>query len=92
MGQLCDDESQEALSATSAMKMQLDMIDCVRVALSGLKESQAFYEEVLSSLPQFVVCGPQSAGKSSVIRRISGVSLPEASTVCTRVATMVQIR
>ena len=47
---------------------------------------------ILTVLPQFVAVGPQSAGKSSVIRRVSGVALPEASTLCTRIATMVQMR
>jgi len=80
--------------ASDAMKAMLDTIDKVRAVLSGLKgpPDQMFYEELLGSLPQFVACGPQSAGKSSVIRRISGVALPEASTLCTRIATMVQMR
>ena len=75
----------------------LDTIDEIRTTLGGLKgaSDQAdsdFYEEILAVLPQFVAVGPQSAGKSSVIRRVSGVALPEASTLCTRVATMVQMR
>ena len=77
--------------SAATMKALLDTIDKVRASLSGLKDN-SFYEELLSSLPQFVVCGPQSAGKSSVIRRISGISLPEASTLCTRMATLVQLR
>ena len=77
---------------TSKMKDTLDTIDKVRSALGGLKTSQHFYEELLASLPQFVACGPQSAGKSSVIRRVSGVSLPESSTLCTRIATLIQMR
>jgi hypothetical protein len=81
------------LSSTK-MKEMLDTVDKVRATLGGLKNSNStdFYEELLSSLPQFVACGPQSAGKSSVIRRVSGVSLPEASTLCTRIATIIQIR
>jgi len=80
--------------ASSSMQCKLDTIDEIRTALSSLKggDDQDFYEEILGSLPQFVACGPQSAGKSSVIRRISGVALPEASTLCTRIATMVQMR
>ena len=76
------------------MKIMLDKIDNVRSRLAGLKNGVrvGFYEEILEALPQFVVCGPQSAGKSSVIRRISGVALPEASTLCTRVATLIQMR
>jgi len=78
-----------------SLKSMLDRIDQVRTTLSGLKgghDEQRFYEEILSSLPQFVACGPQSSGKSSVIRRISGVTLPEAATLCTRIATLVQMR
>ena len=78
--------------ALSKMKDMLDTVDKVRTTLGGLKNNQVFYEELLASLPQFVCCGPQSAGKSSVIRRVSGVSLPEASTLCTRIATIIQMR
>jgi hypothetical protein len=74
-----------------ATKQKLDAIDKVRVVLSELRDT-AFYEEILSTIPQFVACGPQSGGKSSVIRRLSGVSLPEASTLCTRVATVISMR
>eukprot|EP00961_Rhodomonas_salina_P288595 3900116-Rhodomonas_salina.1 len=84
-----------SLDSDSSLKSMLDQIDSVRQALSGLKSAegnQIFYEELLASLPQFVVCGPQSAGKSSVIRRITGISLPEASTLCTRMATVIQMR
>ncbi len=80
------------ISPSSVMKDMLDTIDRIRVSLGGLADCETFYEEVLASLPQFVVCGPQSAGKSSVIRRISGVALPEATTLCTRISTVVQIR
>lgn len=74
-------------------KAMLDIIDDVRAVLAGLScEDSSFYEELLAEMPQFVACGPQSSGKSSVLRRISGVSLPEAGTVCTRIATMIQIR
>ena len=72
----------------------LDIIDDVRASLGGgLQGSQrAFYEELLASLPQFVAVGPQSAGKSSAVRRVCGISLPEASTLCTRIATLVKMR
>ena len=48
-----------------ATKNILDVIDEVRGRLGGgLQGSQqAFYEELLASLPQFVAVGPQSAGK-----------------------------
>ncbi|MCJ1306749.1 hypothetical protein MMC25_000392 [Agyrium rufum] len=36
------------------------------------------------SLPQIIVCGDQSSGKSTVLAAISGVSFPTKSNLCTR--------
>ena len=49
----------------------LDVIDEVRGSLGGgLQGSQqAFYEELLASLPQFVAVGPQSAGNRAPLVR-----------------------
>ena len=87
-----DGQSNPEDASSARMKEMLDTVDKVRTTLGGLKNNQHFYEELLASLPQFVACGPQSAGKSSVIRRVSGVSLPESSTLCTRMATIIQLR
>ncbi|CAF1162122.1 unnamed protein product, partial [Rotaria sp. Silwood1] len=35
-------------------------------------------------LPQIVVVGDQSVGKSSILEAISGVELPRAQNICTR--------
>ena len=39
-----------------------------------------------------MVVGAQSAGKSSVLRRISGIRLPEGKTLCTRVPAVMRMR
>ncbi|KAF4981260.1 hypothetical protein FZEAL_2886 [Fusarium zealandicum] len=44
------------------------------------------------SLPQIIVCGDQSSGKSSVLEAISGVSFPVRSNVCTRFPTELILR
>lgn len=44
------------------------------------------------SLPQLIVCGDQSSGKSSVLEAISGISFPTKDNLCTRFATEVVLR
>jgi GTPase SAR1 family protein len=60
----------------------LDLIDELR--LRGAEE--------YVSLPQLVVCGDQSAGKSSVLEALSGIAFPVKSGTCTRFATEVCLR
>ncbi len=60
----------------------LDVIDALRA--EGLSEYTA--------LPQLIVCGDQSSGKSSVLEAISGVPFPRKDTLCTRFATEVILR
>ncbi|EMC97245.1 hypothetical protein BAUCODRAFT_444961 [Baudoinia panamericana UAMH 10762] len=43
-------------------------------------------------LPQLIVCGDQSSGKSSVLAAVSGVSFPKKDNLCTRFATEVVLR
>ncbi|EXJ76185.1 uncharacterized protein A1O5_00693 [Cladophialophora psammophila CBS 110553] len=44
------------------------------------------------NLPQLIVCGDQSSGKSSVLEAISGLSFPTKDNVCTRFATELILR
>jgi hypothetical protein len=60
----------------------LDKIDELRdLGVSGLVQ-----------LPQLIVCGSQSSGKSSVLEAISRVRFPAKDNVCTRFATEVILR
>ncbi|KAF2438824.1 dynamin family protein [Karstenula rhodostoma CBS 690.94] len=64
---------------------QLKLLD----AIDGLR-SQGIDSYV--SLPQIIVCGDQSSGKSSVLEAISGVSFPVKSNLCTRFPTELVLR
>ncbi|KAJ6439095.1 dynamin GTPase [Purpureocillium lavendulum] len=44
------------------------------------------------SLPQLVVCGDQSAGKSSVLEGITGIPFPRQEGLCTRFPTEIVLR
>ena len=67
---------------SSEQQTLLDEIDNLR--LQGISE--------FVFLPQIVVCGDQSSGKSSVLEAISGVPFPRNDTLCTRFATEVILR
>ena len=67
---------------SSEQQNLLDEID--RLRLQGMSE--------FVFLPQIVVCGDQSSGKSSVLEAISGVPFPRSDTLCTRFATEVILR
>ena len=45
-----------------------------------------------TALPQLIVCGDQSSGKSSVLQAISGLVFPSKDNLCTRFATEVILR
>ncbi|KAL9099779.1 MAG: hypothetical protein Q9163_004766 [Psora crenata] len=60
----------------------LDIIDLLR--------SQGISHYV--RLPQLIVCGDQSSGKSSVLEAVSGVRFPTKENLCTRFATELVLR
>jgi hypothetical protein len=60
----------------------LDVID--RLRSQGLSR--------FVDLPQIIVCGDQSSGKSSALEAISGMSFPTKDNLCTRFATELILR
>jgi GTPase SAR1 family protein len=76
--------SNEALSRLCS-EDQLALLDSIdRLRLQGINN--------YVSLPQIIVCGDQSSGKSSVLEAISGVSFPIKSNLCTRFPTELVLR
>ena len=67
---------------TAAQIELLDLVDSLRA--QGLSE--------FTALPQLIVCGDQSSGKSSLLEAISGVPFPRKDNLCTRFATEVILR
>lgn len=64
---------------------QLELLDCIdRLRLQGIDH--------LISLPQIIVCGDQSSGKSSVLEAISGIPFPVKGNLCTRFPTELVLR
>ncbi|TVY73303.1 Interferon-induced GTP-binding protein MxA [Lachnellula suecica] len=83
-------ESSKGLNLTTSLtnleskdqRAVLDLVaDLKKLGLSG---------EI--DLPQMVVCGQQSAGKSSLLEALTDLSFPRDDDVCTRYATVIHIR
>ena len=77
----CTTSSLEELQ-TEEQKQVLDIVAQIRKC--GL--------EGVLSLPQIVVCGDQSAGKSSVLEALTEIPFPRNDNLCTRFATEIILR
>jgi hypothetical protein len=71
----------EALQ-TSEQRALMDLVG--RLRRTGLS--------TLLQLPQIVVCGDQSSGKSSVLEAITEIPFPRKESLCTRFATEISLR
>lgn len=84
-----DTPNQELIITASLEDLQTDeqrrILDTVaQVRKCGL--------ESILSLPQLVVCGDQSAGKSSVLEALTEIPFPRQDNLCTRFATEIILR
>ena len=78
---IIDTESLRFLNSAEQTEL-LNVVDELRA--EGLSD--------FTSLPQLIVCGDQSSGKSSVLQAISGLVFPSKDNLCTRFATEVILR
>ncbi|KAH8672786.1 P-loop containing nucleoside triphosphate hydrolase protein, partial [Tricladium varicosporioides] len=60
--------------------------------LNTLTELQALNISSNFDLPQIIVCGSQSSGKSSVLEAITGIPFPRSDNTCTRFVIKVTLR
>lgn len=74
-------ESLRSLQSTDERQL-LDVVD--RLRRTGLSST--------IELPQLVVCGDQSSGKSSVLEAITQIPFPRKAGLCTRFATEIILR
>lgn len=83
-------ETQEDMSITSSLEdLQTDE---QRRVLDTVAQVRKCGLESILSLPQLVVCGDQSAGKSSVLEALTEIPFPRSNNLCTRFATEIILR
>lgn len=93
MGRLLNDEERRDLAEQISQKTSgfiqssnhrdlLDIVDSLR------SHGVSHYVD----LPQIIVCGSQSSGKSSILEAISGIAFPTSEGLCTRFATELILR
>ena len=63
-----------------------------RLVLDTIAQIRKCGLESILSLPQLVVCGDQSAGKSSVLEALTEIPFPRNDNLCTRFATEIILR
>ncbi|KAF2664671.1 hypothetical protein BT63DRAFT_464767 [Microthyrium microscopicum] len=74
-----------ATSVTLQSKDHRDLLDIIdKLRSKGISR--------YVDLPEIIVCGDQSSGKSSVLEAISGISFPTKDALCTRFATELVLR
>lgn len=85
-----------AASATKKMKIHSTLQDLQTEeqgrVLDTVSQIRKCGLDSILSLPQIVVCGDQSAGKSSVLEALTEIPFPRSDNLCTRFATEISLR
>jgi GTPase SAR1 family protein len=83
----CTMDRQEGNSAMQSLGVHLRRLN------EGIKKLQELnINTTLSSLPKYAVVGDQSAGKSSIVQALCGISLPRSSGTTTRCPFLITTR
>ena len=87
-------EQETAIIKEMAISSSLEdfQTDEQRRVLDTVAQARKCGLESILSLPQLVVCGDQSAGKSSVLEALTEIPFPRNDNLCTRFATEIILR
>lgn len=77
---------------TDTMSLEELQTDEQRCILDTVSQVRKCGLDSVLSLPQIVVCGDQSAGKSSVLEALTEIPFPRNDNLCTRFATEISLR
>jgi len=75
-------------SRTSSVDVTSLQSESEKQLLDVIEEIRGYDINHEIELPQLVVCGKQSSGKSSVLEAISKIPFPRKNGICTRFATV----
>ncbi len=94
MGDLKTDEKQPLATTSLDMTPSLGALQSneQRLVLDTIAQVRKCGLESILSLPQLVVCGDQSAGKSSVLEAVTEIPFPRNDNLCTRFATEIILK
>ena len=93
-GELSDEGSDSAIKKELEITSSLEDLqtDAQRRVLDTVADVRKCGLDSILSLPQLVVCGDQSAGKSSVLEALTEIPFPRNDNLCTRYATEIILR
>lgn len=85
-----ESSSQSQIAITSSLESF--QTDEQRVILDTVSKVRKCGLDSILSLPQIVVCGDQSSGKSSLLEALTEIPFPRNDNLCTRFATEISLR